>query len=260
MKTQLIVALALSIAPAFGVIIISEDFANSSGSVVTLNGTAPDVNTVNSNTWVANARFSLTTNGTLQDTDTGATTNGGASIDLGASHFVNNPGVYTLTGEVSFITTTVDVVWGIGFSNGATVNNSDSLAASGATPSGLGRPWVFVRENNTGVVRAPSMTDQTLTPGTVNNSLKTIKLVLDASSSVTWTYTGYLNGVQIGTTQSIPANSDLRWIGIAATDGGSALTNTGTFDNFTVDFVAVPEPGSLVLVGIGALGFLRRRR
>jgi hypothetical protein len=86
------------------------------------------------------------------------------------------------------------------------------------------------------------------------------KIVLDTTAA-TWTATYFLNGVQRGTTQALPAgaNTGIGGVGFSRTSNTTAGTG-GVISNFELS--VVPEPASLALgmLGLTAAGALGRRK
>ena len=89
------------------------------------------------------------------------------------------------------------------------------------------------------------------------------KIVLDTTAA-TWTATYFLNGVQRGTTQNLPAgaNTGIGGVGFSRTSNSAAGTG-GVVSKFELSVVSpVPEPASLALgmVGLIGVGAVTRRR
>jgi hypothetical protein len=86
------------------------------------------------------------------------------------------------------------------------------------------------------------------------------QIVLDTKGA-TWTATYFLNGVQRGTTQNLPAgaNTGIGGVGFSRTSNASAGTG-GVISNFELS--VVPEPTSMALgvLGIVVVGASARRR
>ena len=73
------------------------------------------------------------------------------------------------------------------------------------------------------------------------------------------------NNAQIGSTQSVGHGSNaMNWYGWESTIGVKRIRFTGNpdpiMDDIQAQSSAVPEPASLAVLGLGALGLLRRRR
>ncbi len=86
------------------------------------------------------------------------------------------------------------------------------------------------------------------------------QIVLDTTAA-TWTATYFLNGVQRGTTQNLPAgaNTGIGGIGFSRTSNSAAGTG-GVVSRFELS--VVPEPASLALgmVGLIGVGAVARRK
>jgi hypothetical protein len=87
-----------------------------------------------------------------------------------------------------------------------------------------------------------------------------VKIVLDTTAA-TWTATYFLNGVQRGTTQNLPAtaNAAIGGVGFSRTNNATA-TNGGVISSFELS--VIPEPASLALglAGLIGVGAATRRR
>lgn len=87
------------------------------------------------------------------------------------------------------------------------------------------------------------------------------KIVLDTKAA-TWTATYFLNGIQRGTTQNLPAgaNTGIGGVGFSRTSNTTAGTG-GVVSNFELS--VVPEPAALSLAAVGMIGAVaasRRRK
>jgi hypothetical protein len=85
-----------------------------------------------------------------------------------------------------------------------------------------------------------------------------LQMVLDTRAA-TWTAAYFVNGVQQGTTQNLPATAvaEIRGIGFSRTSNATS-TGGGSIDNFELSYV--PEPSSLVLLGMSMVSLFARRR
>jgi hypothetical protein len=87
-----------------------------------------------------------------------------------------------------------------------------------------------------------------------------IDIVLDTSAA-TWTASYFVNGVQQGATQNLPASAmtEIGGIGFSRTSSAGD-TGGGTIDNFSLTQTQVPEPACSAVAGLTLLLLGGRRR
>lgn len=270
MKTtlQLTTALAVSALMAgaahAATVIYQDDFiGHADVDTDGLNGETPDIGASN---WVAAPTYGAD----------GSIANGaGASAAL---DFTPVDGfVYTL--DASFRnfanvgTVNPDNDWvALGFATG-TSTGTGNLArfTDGSTPQGVA--WILMRGNTTANVNnvawLGSATDGTPTGGNTTWSGSEaddygadldLRVVLDTTGGTgNWTATWFAKTAAAGTYTEVAAEADLLTEGItsvAIARGGEGFTADVTAFSLT----AVPEPGSLALLGLGSLLIGARRR
>ncbi len=265
----LMLGLALSATARAGVI-LEETFTRANGAVVRSTAVSPDPGPAN---WAGSPGFTALNN-TLQS----ASTNSGGhvlTIDFGVGYFANpvNLGLYTMTADVSFASNEVSLVstksWQIGF-------NNNTNASAGANRSLLstdtfgGAPALILRADGMAQVKAVNTAAPIFSTPTgtyVAGSVYNLKLELDTRPAA-WTVDAFidnvaidLNGVNPGTTYTYAANPTIRYVTIASTINATDNTNfSNHLDNFQLSVVPIPEPGTLTLTGLAALGLVVFRR
>jgi len=262
------VFLFLFTSQAGAVVIMADNFntVDSTDTATDLPGRAPTTNTVNSSVWVANSAAAGPTatnyvgNGAGGLTITsGGGVNTASSLDLGASYLSTNPGVYTLSLSINQSATGTQGWVGLGF------------ATSSSTTEGLatnGYPWLLYRMNGqVSVFSGPGTTVAAISTTAATGTARVLSLVLDTSATA-WTLGASVDGTAIdlngGAAGSLftygtnPTGNRYLTIGT----GGSGTVGNATVDNFSLDFVAVPEPSRGVLLCVAGMLMLsvRRRR
>lgn len=236
--------------------LISDTFGTSGA----LNGSTPDT-TTNAASWIAlTGTNGATSNGSVLSLPTGTTQTN--VLDLGSNYFSSNPGVYTLSMDLTLPSGSTTNWVGLGFvTNPQTAGTlSAGGAVTGINPDGGnngGSPWMFLRQNGAlNVYRGPGTGSNVLSAATgtfASGSTYTLKLVLDTSQT-NWTLDSFvgstqldLNGASVGNTAIFSANPDaIRYVGFS-TAGGSF--GTVTIDNFTLSVVStIPEPANAAML------------
>jgi len=257
--------LGAAIVPASAVTLVRHDFTHPNpGTVTNLAGTTPNIGPDDGfESWTGHFGFQYTSAGTITNNSAGSGIM--ASLDMGANYFANNRGIYTLSVDVFFPAGTAgNAVLGLGFSS----NTSSAPGESMANATSYGMPWMFLRANGQVAVRSNSSSDNLYTSSGnfASGSIHNLKLILDTSGT-NWVVSSFVDSTQLNLTgpdlsYTFPANPDtIRYVGLTTTQVADINGNgVGYYDNFLLTFDAVPEPSSLGLVGLGALGCVLRRR
>ena len=253
---------------ARGVVIFSDDFSGGGGA---LNGTTPDV-TTGGETWEAGSAF---LDSGQVNTVVGTATGQAAHLDVTLQSGPINGGTYTATATI----TNPNPDWiAFGFMADAITagaggwtqtqfysrhsNNGQGTGGNGQGAYG----WALIRNNTAAGQNDIQFFNGENTGGNFFNvdPLPTASVALQIvlnTTGATWTAAYFVNGVQQGTTQNLPAAAitELGGIGFSRTSNGTANSG-GTIDNFTLEFVAVPEPAALGLVTLAPFIMSRKRR
>jgi hypothetical protein len=200
----------------------------------------------------------------------GSTVSVSAGLNLGAGFFSTNKGVYEISTTITHPTSaSASASWiGLGFATG--LNTSVNLTQAGTA----GQPWMIYRLNGNTVVfsgagAAGDLTSggaNTATTGAILGDSNVFTLRLDTSGAA-WTVDAFadgfqldLNGATAGRTFTYTVNPTISHV-VLSSGVNVDTTATSTVDNFSLSFVAVPEPTSALLLVAGAGMFgLRRRR
>lgn len=260
-------ALACPTANLRATTLISDTFSTAG----TLNGTTPDT-TVAGAKWTAlTGASAATSNGTSLSMTTSTTQTN--VLDLGAGYFASNPGIYTLSMDVTLPSGSGTSWIGLGFvvnpqtaGSLSTTTSGTGLNLSGGTNGGS--PWILNRQNGqTNVYRGAGTNSSLLSTATgafASGNTYTMTLVLNTSLA-NWTLDSYMNATQLdlngagaGNTAVFASNpTDIRYVGFS-TGGGGAFS--ATIDNFTLTAVPEASAATLAACGIGFLALLRTWR
>jgi hypothetical protein len=220
--------------------LISDNFSTSGA----LNGTTPQV-TVAGAKWVAlTGTGAATSNGSVL---TVPAQNQSDVIDLGAGYFTTNPGIYTISMDVTMPAGSSTSFMGLGFVVNPVTSDNFGFATSnsGLNPGGGtngGSPWVCLTQS--GALSVDSLASTYIYKSAAGaypaGSTYTLKLVLDTSKPQ-WTMSAFINSAQLDINGVVPGQSytfttnptTIRYAGI------STLTVTGnssTVDNYSLTF------------------------
>jgi hypothetical protein len=225
-----------------------------------LNGRAPNgstfTNSINSSGWVTNSTlFKGNGAGGLTATTSAARF---FSIDLGASYFVNNPGIYELSVDLTAP------------ANGTAISSvqfgfSPTISTNASFITNNGAPWLNYALNGDVTVNGGPASANTFTTTAATGVTHTFTLRLDTTAAQ-WTLNALidgigidLNGVAAGTSFTYTSNPVTdRYIALSSS-GVTATQGTMTIDNFRME--SIPEPAGTALLAIGSsFAVLRRRR
>jgi PEP-CTERM motif len=252
---------SLSIAPAQSTLIY--DSFTYTGI---LNGHTPDT-TVGGASWVAAGAIPNTpTDSSGSDITVSTAQSQTETVNLGASYFANNPGIYTLSCDMLYPSGTASSsTWiSLGFVANPVVTGTMS------PPDGAS-PWLLYRAS--GEVRVfggKGTANSLIGAGALSEpigSTYTMKLVLDTAAA-NWTLDAYigstqldLNGAAAGDTYVYASNpSDIASVGFGASP--ASPNAVATVDNFTLTVTSVPEPSTAALFLLGGglfVGITRKR-
>lgn len=250
-------------------VLFYDDF---SGGAVNLNGTAPDIRP-GAETWVATP-INFLANGTI---------GGGTGAGTATLAFTPvNGNIYHLDASLSGVSG--DNNWiPFGFLDGQSVSN----ASSGGTQNRflgnatVGRAWMFFRGSNDLAANPLNFNNATLGTGAIGQAgnpgnadpvswlgpLGTadggnidMRIVLDTTGGAgNWTATWFAKRPEDADYTMVRDTATLLNESITAIGFGRSNPGvTGTITSFSLTLV--PEPTRAVLLGLGALVFLRRRR
>jgi len=257
--------------PAQAAVLFQDDFSGGGGP---LNGATPDV-TTGGEVWESGSNF--LDNGQV-NTVVGTATGQAAHLDFTPQSGPVDGGTYTASATIA----NPNPDWiAFGFMGGdavATENGGNgtwsqtqfymrhSNMGQGTGGNGQGAyAWALVRNNTAANQNDIQFFNGENTTGNFFNidplptAAVDLDIVLDTSGA-TWTAAYFVNGVQQGATQTLPASAitEIGGVGFSRTSNGTD-TGGGTIDNFSLSFVQVPEPASLGLLGLAGLALIRRR-
>ncbi len=230
-------------------IIYQEDFSGDGSGI--MNGTTPEIDNYGSggHSWTSNAGF-------YTDGDVGGA-DGSALLP-----FVPQAGtVYELSADLSPVVGSTE--WfGVGFTTNAIISPAGSNSNDRFSNSG-GYAWCWHRDSTSSnqivVTPGPNVGSYQLVGGQITDipTPHTFTIVLDTTGT-TWTTQLLLDGNAISNVLNLPSSaaSNIKYVGITANLAG--VEGNATVDNFELS--EVPEPATLILLGLGSLLTIRSRR
>jgi len=251
---------------ARGAVLISDNFDNvaSGGNI---NGRTPTA-TLNGATWATGTGTFLGNGGGGLSADSTKTQS--AYVDIGAGYLSNNPGVYDLSLDITNPSGVAGSSWiGFGLAPEVTaggVNSGQNLASANAAPWLLfrvnGQEIVFQGPGNSGVAAFTSSNGFVST-----GAAHTFRIQLDTTGA-NWALNSYLDGTQLDLNAGSATSSTYTYATnpttshyVAMSTGVNGAGGVGTVDNLVLTGpVAVPEPGTIGLLGVAGVGLLGRRR
>lgn len=247
--------MSLAVTEAKAAVLIYDDFSGNNADNV--NGTTPDTNTFNSNTWVADAGNFLRADGTAID-EAGGSNNVdvGAFLSIGSGIFATNT-TYTVTLDFGQL---ADSALFLGFTNAASPSTSTTAQIQGTANLAI-RVRDFGGSDSVAIWnRVGSTNNVTSVVGAgdaFDDASYTVVMTINSNSltdaDVTVSYGGSeqtINGVDISSLSSF-------YYAVEDANTG-AQGNMGVVNSAT--FTQIPEPTSSALLCLGLGGILLRRR
>jgi hypothetical protein len=235
-----------------------------------LNGATPTTDNGPSSTWTA------TPNGTNSSFyDNGSASETSATGALGYLNFTPATGnIYTLSATLSLPASSADTNSGETnwnwFAVGYTTSVNTSSGAtfnSGSSPNPYAWVIVYAPADNNGLAgegfEGPTSSTPAQafsTPSGQSDTSQQISIVLNTGAS-TWTYQFFDDGTAVSSVESFSSNPPITGVGLCLQGSPNwSSPVTGTVSNFSLTSSPVPEPATLGLLAVGALGLLLLKR
>jgi len=221
--------------------IYNETFGGSGAA--DLNGTTAD-NYTGGNTWTASTDWKA--DGTI------AGSGSGSDDDSAFLSFAPVSGnVYTLSATVTLPTSGFSTSsWlGIGFTASNVTGNHTDNAGFWSSPNNAS-PWMLYRRNAEVKTYAGPGATVSEVEGNFGGTI-TMSIELDTTAAQ-WTSEWFVNGISVRGADTYVTNPTINYVGFGREDGASS-----TITSFSL---AVPEPSTSALMGLGGLALVFRRR
>ncbi|GAA5495595.1 hypothetical protein Rhal01_01774 [Rubritalea halochordaticola] len=248
-------AMSLAATEANAAVLIYDDFSGNNADNV--NGTTPDTNIYNANTWEADSINYLRADGSLLD-EAGDSNNvdRGAFLDVGAGLFATNT-TYTVT--LDFGQLEQSAIF-LGFSDAASITTTSTAQTQGANNFAI-RVREFTNDQDVAIWnRVGTVNSQTIVNATMsdfNDASYVVSMTINSNSltdaEVTINYGGSEQTV----------NADLSgmqyfYYGVEDAATSTAQGSMGVVNSVT--FASVPEPTTATMGFLGLACMLFRRR